>query len=255
MDRCERENRILALDVTDSTNTVLKRMALEGAAAGQVVTAAEQTAGKGRLGRSFHSPKGQGIYLSYLMRPDSISNIAEITCWAAVAARRAVEEAAGVCADIKWVNDLVLSGKKICGILTESVFAPDGSAAVIIGIGINVNGKTEDLPEDIRAKAGFISQFCGGHVTKEIIEAALIAELDKITAKFPNGKSEYLAEYRKFCPIAGRDVAVMKDGGKKGKAIEINDDFSLKIQYSDGTVENVSTGEVSVRGLYGYVPE
>jgi len=251
----ERLKTVLQLEVTESTNAVLKKMALEGAAAGQVVMAKAQTAGRGRLGRSFHSPGGQGVYLSYLLKTHTPpEDTAAVTAWAAVAARRAVKAAAGIRADIKWVNDLVYKSRKICGILAENVFIGNKSH-IIIGVGINAKGAAAELPEDIRDKAGFLSELTGEEVSLPRLEAELIKALDGLREDWPHKKAEYLAEYRAASIAAGKDVLVVGNSEKKGKAIAVNDDFSLKIRYEDGTEEDLSTGEVSVRGLYGYVPE
>ena len=243
-------SNIITLSETDSTNNVLKRMALEGAPSGTVVTADCQTAGKGRLGRSFTSPAGKGIYLSYLMRASaSTEQISTITCWAAVAVSNAIKAACGVTPSIKWVNDLQLNGKKISGILTE--MAGD---AVIIGIGINVNNDPSDFPEQIRDIASSIRYESG--LTEDIdrgpIITSLVAELDKISSSFPHAHEAYLMRYRSLCSTIGSDVTVVPTHdtttpGRPGKAIAIEDDFSIRVLFEDGHEEALFSGEVSVR--------
>ncbi|MEI3506310.1 MAG: biotin--[acetyl-CoA-carboxylase] ligase [Anaerotignum faecicola] len=144
-----RMQTVECLASVDSTNNRLRELALAGAPNGQVVLANEQTQGKGRRGRAFASPQDNGIYLSILFHPDTLpTDIVEITAWTAVATNNAIEEVCGVRAGIKWVNDLVIDRKKICGILTEmSVESESGYIQyLIIGIGINVNGQAEDFP-------------------------------------------------------------------------------------------------------------
>ena len=241
---------IITLAQTDSTNNVLKKMAAEGAPSGTVVTADQQTAGKGRLGRTFASPAGKGIYLSYLMRPETDMNlISTVTCWAAVAVVKAIQTACGVTPSIKWVNDLQLNGKKICGILTE--MAGD---AVIIGIGINVNNSPEDLPEEIRETASSIRREMSldRDISRQAIIDELINELNKVSASFPEAHTEYLETYRSLCTTVGLDVNVVSahnssETPRPGKAVGIGDDFSLRVLFEDGHEESLSSGEVSVR--------
>lgn len=244
-------SNIIALAQTDSTNNVLKRMALNGALPGTVVTADCQTAGKGRLGRSFVSPAGKGIYLSYLMRPDADTElISTITCRAAVAVCNAIESVCGITPSVKWVNDIQINGMKVCGILTEMA-----NDAVIIGIGINVNDSPEDLPEEIRSTASSIRNEINApeEISREDLTNALIKELDKIRLCFPSSHNEYLEAYRKLCSTVGLDVSAVSAHNhtseipRLGKAIAINDDFSLKVLFEDGHEEDLKSGEVSVR--------
>ena len=244
---------IISLAVTDSTNNVLKQMALDGAPAGTVVTADCQTAGKGRLGRSFASPAGKGIYLSYLMRPSSdIELISTITCYAAVAVSNAIYSVCGIKPSIKWVNDLQINGRKICGILTEMT-----GTAVIIGIGINVNDTPEDLPEDIRGIASSIRQEMRleQDIPRQAIIDALIEELNKINVSFPTSHEEYLEAYRSLCSTVGLNVSAVSAHNhtseipRLGRAVGIGDDFSLRVLFEDGHEESLKSGEVSVRRI------
>ena len=255
-----RAGDVTVLDTVDSTNTLLKEMARQGAPAGSVVISDEQTGGKGRRGRSFLSPSGTGIYLSYLMIPKGGREIiSEVTAWTAVAVREAVSEVCGVTCDIKWVNDPLINNHKICGILTElSVVAESGDIDnVIIGIGINVNHKKEDFPEELRDIATSISAECGGKIfARAELAACLIGKLDELVAAWPAGKEEYLDRYREACITTGSKVSVFNlatDTPRTGEALGINDDFALQVRFDDtGEEEAVRSGEVSVRGLYGY---
>lgn len=256
----DRPGEIKVYDTVDSTNTVLKELARQGAPAGSVVMSEEQTGGKGRRGRQFLSPSGTGIYLSYLLIPSTgLKDISEVTAWTAVAVRDALSEVCGVACDIKWVNDLLLNRHKICGILTElSIVGESGDIEnVIIGIGINVNEKTEDFPEELRDIASSISAESDGRsFQRSELAACLIRKLDIMASEWPEGKARYLEEYRSACITNGAKVAVYSaasDTPRTGTAVDINPDFSLQVRFDDtGNEEKVRSGEVSVRGLYGY---
>ena len=245
----ERLKSIICLDTVDSTNNYLKANS-DGAANGTVVIADEQTGGKGRLGRSFSSPAGKGLYLSMLMRPDcSPADTANITAWVAVAARRAVERASGIETDIKWVNDLLLEGRKICGILTEMAVESESGHVdyVVVGIGINVNHDPSDFPEEIRDKAGSLKMYSGSTHKRAVLAAELIKELDKIRDGFPALKEEYLEAYRKYCSSIGAEVIARGKGQeRRGRVIAVNDDFSIKIKFAEGKTEDLNTGEISI---------
>lgn len=249
---------VLFFDSVVSTNNVLKDIASKGAVSGTVVLADHQTGGKGRRGRSFSSPAGAGIYLSYLFRPEAgFDRISDLTSWTAVAVADAVKNACGLDCSIKWVNDLLINRKKICGILTEvSVEGESGFIdTCIIGIGINVNESA--FPDEISDIATSLSIENGG---KKYIRSKLAAEIircmDKLASGWPDS-AYYLERYRGLNITAGSRITayplMMENGrGRTGTAIAVNDDFSLKVRFDDGSTENLKSGEVSVRGLYGY---
>ena len=253
----ERTNSILCLDTVDSTNSYLKNMALSGAQTGQVVIANSQSSGRGRLGRSFTSSEGKGIYMSYLFRPDcSPAEISNITAWTAVAVSRAIDRITGLSCGIKWVNDLVIENKKVCGILTEmSLEAESGRVQhVIIGIGVNVHYKDTDFPEEIRDIAASLSSFSEKEISRSALAAAIIEEIDKMICLWPLALKEYLGEYRERCISTEKEVYLIKNGeNTRAFSEKIDDDFSLIVRYQDGTTDKVSSGEVSVRGIYGYI--
>lgn len=246
-----RMQRVLCLPTVDSTNNRLRELALGGAPTGQIVLANAQTAGRGRRGRAFASPKQQGIYLSVLLRPDSPpADIAEITAWTAVAVNNAIESVCGIRAGIKWVNDLILNRKKICGILTEmSVESESGYVqSVIIGIGINVNGKKEDFPQELQSIATSLAAETGKPVVRARLAAALIRELDRLSLAWQKEKPAYLAAYRQDNITVGREILVLRGTEKiPAYAAAIGDDFSLQVRYADGRFENLSGGEISIR--------
>ncbi len=253
-----RSGDLLVFDSVDSTNNVLKDLASKGAVSGTVVIADQQTGGKGRRGRSFASPSGAGIYLSYLFKPDSgFDKISDLTSWTAVAVSDAITSAYGLDSQIKWVNDLLMNRKKICGILTEVTVEGESGFidTCIIGIGVNVN--EDNFPPEISEIATSISMENGG---KKFVRAELAAEIirsmDKLAANWPCDPY-YIERYRELNITTGSRITAFpqmtENGqGRTGKAVAINDDFSLKVEFDDGSTENLRSGEVSVRGLYGY---
>ncbi|MBO4898289.1 MAG: biotin--[acetyl-CoA-carboxylase] ligase [Clostridia bacterium] len=252
----ERMGNVLCLEKVNSTNIYLKEIAAEGADAGQVVLADEQSAGRGRLGRRFLSPKGSGLYISYLMRPSvEAPESVSLTAHAAVAVARAIKTVCGADCGIKWVNDLTLNKKKICGILTElSVEAETGRIQnIVVGIGINVNEKKGSFPAEIKDIATSLYSETGKKVSRAHLAAEVIKELDVLAERNFKDMEAYLSDYRKMSVTIGKDIKVIKgDEVKAGKAVKINDDYTLKVEYDDGTKENLMAGEVSVRGLYDY---
>ncbi|MHC1694451.1 MAG: biotin--[acetyl-CoA-carboxylase] ligase [Eubacteriales bacterium] len=252
-----RADKIKCLDKVDSTNTFLKFLSHSGAPDGQVVVAGEQSAGRGRYGRGFSSPGEKGIYMSLLMRPDSLpSETSNITAWVAVAVSDAVEELYGVRPGIKWVNDLVMNGKKLCGILTEiSVEGESGHVQhVIVGIGININNSVGDFPEELRDKATSLLEQTGHRVPRAKLICEVIKRLDILRSRWPDGKQHYLDAYRRDCISTGMEVCLIRGGTEtRGYAEDIDEYFNFVIRYPDGRRESVSSGEVSVRGIYGYV--
>ena len=258
----ERMDRITVLPVVDSTNTYCKDLARKGAPSGTVVISDCQTGGKGRRGRSFLSPSGVGLYFSYLMRPDSgIERISEITCWTAVAVCEAIRDCYGLDSEIKWVNDILMNRMKICGILTEASFEAESGTvdSLVIGIGINVNEKRSDFPEGLESIASSISIENGGKTfMRSELAAALIKRLDALASSWPGSHDDYLDSYRSHCITTGNRIAAYttvagESEARTGEAVSIGSDFSLEVRF-DGCDEitSLKSGEVSVRGLYGY---
>ncbi len=249
-----RTDTVLCLDTVDSTNNKLKELARAGAPDGQVVIADGQTCGRGRSGRSFLSPKGKGIYMSVLYRlACPPSDAVTVTAWTAVAVCGALKSVCGVEPKIKWVNDVVLNGKKLCGILTEMLVLPGSRTAdVIIGVGVNT-GET-DFPEELRDKATSAAMETEKSFTRARLAAELINALDKMRGGWPDEGESYLKQYTKLCMTVGRRIAVVNGSEPRaGIAVRVNADFSLRVAFDGGEERDISSGEVSVRGLYGYV--
>lgn len=241
------------MDETDSTNDRLKALARQGAPHGTTVIAGYQTAGKGRLGRSFHSPAGMGLYMSILLRlPCPPDMLMHLTCAAAVAACNAVETAAGIRPGIKWTNDLVIGSKKLGGILTELVTDKDGTCA-IVGIGINCAHAPEDFPQEIASMACSLAM-AGANCSAAALAAQLLCAVESVSRVLLTGKKDLMAQYENDCITVGQDVCILRGGSvTHAHATGIGQDGQLLVVYPDGHHDEVCFGEVSVRGMYGYV--
>ena len=248
---------LLCLEVIDSTNTECKRRAMAGVREGLVVLAEEQTGGRGRLGRSFQSPKGRGLYLSALLRPRlEPEQVRDFTAWVAVAVCDGIQAACGLRPQIKWTNDIVLNGKKLVGILTELGLESEVHALeyLVTGIGVNVNHAPEDFSPEIRDMAVSLAQALGRPVRRAELAAQIIRALDRMYAGFPQNKAEYLEKYRAGCITPGNQVQLITPAARREAfAVAIDDEFRLVVELPDGSREALSAGEVSVRGMYGYV--
>lgn len=245
-------------DEIDSTNTYAKQIALTDAPDGTVVVANCQTAGRGRMDRSFQSPRDKGIYLTVLLRPDlPPERLAPVTALAGVAVCAAVERVCGVRPGLKWPNDPVLGNRKLCGILTElSLEAETGRVQyLVLGIGVNVLQMREDFSPEVAAMATSLTMELGRPVSRPVLTAALIEELDQMyTALRTGGLSNWLAAYRRDCVNLGKAVQIIGPAGRETvTAVGIDQDFGLVVRKADHTEKTVRSGEVSVRGLYGYV--
>lgn len=250
----QRMKTLVCLESVDSTNNHLRGLALAGAPEGQVVLANEQSSGRGRRGREFLSQKGRGIYLSMLFRPDSLpADTAEITAWAAVAVSSAIEAVYGVTPGIKWVNDLVLGRRKVCGILTEmSVESESGFVQyLLIGVGINVAQHPGDFPEELSGIASSLSMETGLDISRAKLAAEVIQRLDALRTLWPRNREDYLKAYRSRDITAGKEITVIRGNIRQdATALAISDRFGLEVRYRDGSRETLSSGEVSISGLY-----
>lgn len=234
-----------------STNDHLRAMAYEGAPQGQVVISDCQTKGKGRQGRSFSSPSGAGVYFSYLFRPQTLpADTAEITAWAAVTVHEAIRSVCDFESEIKWINDLVVGEKKLCGILTElAVEAESGRVEfVIIGVGINCNETTDEFDLEIRERATSLFLQTGSKVNRGHLAAELVKHFDRMDGDWPAKHDWYLERYRRWCNTTGRSVRILR--GQEAEVVYaegIDDGFGLVVRRNDGTVKVLNSGEVSTR--------
>lgn len=243
--------RALRLDVrgtVTSTNTIAKELAVAGAAEGTVVIVTEQTAGRGRMGRSFYSPNSTGLYLSLILRPKlDLNDSLKITSSAAVAVAKAIETVSNNEVRIKWVNDLFMQGKKVCGILTEASLNVEngGLEYAVVGIGINVC--TRDFPDEIKDIAGSIfTEKPNNKPITSLLAAEVLNNLSDSMDKLTD--HSYLDEYKKRSFLIGKEIYVIKGHDTlEAKAIDIDDKARLLVEYPDGKKEALSSGEVSVR--------
>ncbi len=235
---------ITAVGVTGSTNDDLKHAAASGAPEGTVLIAGAQTAGKGRLGRSFYSPDEAGLYMSVLLRPKTAAEAAlAVTTAAGAAVSEAIDELCGVSSGIKWVNDIYIGGRKVCGILAESVISPDGSVdCTVLGIGINVADR--GFHGEIRGKAGAISADIS---LRPVLAAKVLTRFFRYYDLFP--AKTYMDEYRKRSVLPGETVEYELDGVRHTAVVEGIDDEARLIVRSDGVAATLSSGEVSVKKI------
>ena len=254
---CPWQDSLLWFETIDSTNTRAKELAAQGAPAGTVLIADHQTGGRGRRGRSFHSPAGTGIYMSVILRPNCApTELMHLTCAAAVAACDSVETSCGIRPGIKWTNDLVYGQRKLAGILTELGLSPRGTVDyAIIGIGINCCQEITDFPEDIRSIAGSLHTVTGQIIDRAKVAAALLDAFRRMDDRLLTDKEAIMAQYRTDCITLNRQISVVTADGsvRHGLALDIDAEGALLVRFDDGTENRVNSGEVSVRGMYGYV--
>lgn len=234
-----------------STNTIAKELAAGGAPEGTVIIAREQTEGRGRMGRTFYSPSTTGIYFSLILRPKlSIEDSLRITTACAVAVSKAIETIAGVEAKIKWVNDIFIDDKKVCGILTEASlnFESGGLEYAVVGIGLNI--VTQDFPEELKSIAGAIFK---DKPKDTPVSSILVAEiLNNIASTMDRLMDEnHLDEYRNRSFLIGKQILVLRGNNAiPAKAIAIDEKARLVVEYEDKSIEPLSSGEVSIRPQY-----
>lgn len=236
-------------ECVDSTNTRMKAMA-EKLPSWAVLVAERQTAGRGRMTRSFFSPPHCGLYVSMLIRPAlTAEDVLLFTPAAAVAAADAIEEVCGISVGIKWVNDLLLCGRKVGGILTESTLTGEGRpTAVIVGIGINVYPPKGGYPQDLTSIVTPLLTHRSGEDIRPRLCAALLCRCSEIFSRLP--KTDFLEEYRRRSLVLGHELTLIP-GGERVYAEAIDDRCRLVVRGEDGICRAVSTGEFSIRAVGG----
>ncbi len=248
---------IISFDSVDSTNIVAKERAAKGCMEGTVIIADEQTGGKGRLGRSWVSPSKKGIWMSIVLRPVMTPTKAPlITSMAAVAVTQAIANITGLKPTIKWPNDILIDGKKVCGILTEMQGDMDTIQYIVVGIGINVNLDMDDIPDELKDKATSLKIETGSFICRVAMVKALLRELENIYLNYiDTGDSKGIIDYivDHSATIGNRVKVIGVNTHLEGMAIGLSDNGALLVMLDDGRIEKVMSGDVSVRGMDGYV--
>lgn len=242
-------------DETDSTNVRARQLAEEGAPHGTLVTADSQTAGKGRRGRSWIAPRGQGIWMSLVLRPDIEPQSASmLTLVAALAVSDGIKNSTGLDVSIKWPNDIVCRGRKLCGILTEMSTEGDWIRYCVVGMGINVD--MEAFPEELKDKATSLCMELKAPVRRSPVICACMETFEYYYGIFikTGDLSALVDAYNSRSANLGRTVTVLDPKGEyRGEALGIDSQGSLLVKCIGGEIRSVISGEVSVRGIYGYV--
>lgn len=248
------EQRVRRYVEVDSTNAVATRLAEDGAPEGTCVVAETQSAGRGRLGRRWHSPPG-GLWLSVVLRPKiAPENTGKLSLVAGVAATQAIRQAAKLSAMTKWPNDVVVAGKKVCGVLVEGRWRGGASDFLVAGFGINVAVDLATLPLDVRATAGSLLGPHDPHAPalREALLASLLEKLETLYREFLSGGfSGILEKARLYSDTLGRQVVATGSGESiHGVAVDIDSEAALVVRTPSGDVRVVS-GEVSIRSANG----
>ena len=246
---------VIYFEETDSTNVQAKALGQAGASHGTLIIAEQQSAGRGRRGRSWESPAGSSIYTTLLLRPEFEPVKAPmLTLVMAVSVADGIREATGLETSIKWPNDIVLNGKKICGILTEMSTEINHINYVVIGVGINVNQET--FPVELEQTATSLKNESGKTFSRAEIIASIMEKFEKYYKIFLekedlSGIQEF---YNSILINRGREVRILEPGNEYNAfAVGINETGELLVDTADGVRKNIYAGEVSVRGIYGYV--
>ncbi len=240
-------------DSLASTNTKAAQLARQGAVQGTAVVAGHQTQGRGRMGRSFSSPPGMGVYLSVILRPHCPpEELLHLTCAVGVAACNAVEAVCGLRPGLKWPNDLVLGGKKLGGILTELALEKGAVQYAIVGIGINCRQQKEDFPPELQEIAASLAM-AGRDISCKALANALVNALRQMNELLLSGRAALMERYRADCITPGQQVLLVQgDTARCAAALGIDDRGGLVVRLPDGSVETITSGEASIRGMYGY---
>jgi len=238
------------LETVVSTQEEAKKLAEEGAEEGTAVIAEEQTGGRGRMGRKWHSPRGKGVWMSVILRPKlPLLSTPQLTLLAGVAVCRAIRKASGVEAGIKWPNDLLVSGRKVCGILLESCMSDGQLQYCIAGIGIDANLEEDDYPDFIKGIGTSLWIERGGiPVDRTELAVAVLAELELLyTLYLDQGFRPIGMLWESLSVTLGRKVALSTAQGRsEGKAVGLDNDGGLMLENDNGEIFSVCSGEIEM---------
>ncbi len=245
-------DKIVVHKTLSSTNQTAKLYALDGAEHGTVILSESQTSGRGRLGRSFFSPANTGIYMSIILRPKlAVADSVLITTAVSVAICNAIDTVTGIHAQIKWVNDIFVNNKKVCGILTEAVtdFESGNVEFIVIGIGLNFNTAISDFPTEIQDIAGSLYNKKPNVISRNQLIAEIINQVYDVCNNLDEKK--YLIEYKKRSLIVGKEIEVIHLNNNSDKktfavAIDIDDNGCLIVRNQDGSLSTLNSGEVQI---------
>ena len=241
--------RLVCFRETESTNMVAFRMAEEGAEEGTVVIAEAQHLGKGRMGRRWESPAGVNLYCSMILRPPILPmQAAQLTFLSAVAVARTIAETTPLHPEIKWPNDVLVKGGKVAGLLNEMSAETEKVNFVVLGIGININMRRDQFPDDLRHPATSLALEAGGDVNRLEFTRALLATLDDIYDAYLNrGYGVIRDEWLSRCTMNGREVKVtFQNSSQFGMVVGIDEDGALLLRLHDGRIERVLAGDVTI---------
>ena len=243
------EKSILQYESVTSTNLILQEMAAQGAPEGTVIFADSQSGGMGRLGRSFHSPAGAGIYMSVLLRPmRKAEELMHLTCAVAVAVHKAIETAAGLQVGIKWVNDLIYQDRKLAGILTKLKVDQNTGLVdwAIVGIGINCSPAA--FPPELENIVTSLENIAGKTIDRDALAAELVRRLEEMRQTLFADKARVMAYYRKHCAVMGEKVWLIRGDDRTGATVlDVDENGGLVVKGEDGAVRIVNSGEISLR--------
>ncbi len=239
--------KIQFLSEVASTNTLAMEMAADGAPEGTIVIAETQTGGKGRLGRKWISPKGN-LYLSVVLRPDiPMQKAPLITLTGAVAVASAIRTTCGLAAGIKWPNDILISGKKVSGLLTEMSAEQDRIRHIVLGIGVDVNMEMVELPPEVRSLTTTLAAEAGAKINRNALLQQVLRDLERWYQKFLENGADVLEEWNKLNTTVGNRITVSGAGDTiEGLAQEIDSDGRLIVRLDDGTIRAVAAGDVTL---------
>lgn len=249
-------NKIIHFHSIDSTNKKAKELASLGEGNGTIIISEEQTGGKGRLGRSWVSPKYKGIWLSIILTPDiEPLEVPKITQIAAASVCNAIREI-GAKGFIKWPNDIIVDSKKVCGILTEMSGELNRVNYVVVGIGINANLENEDFSDDIKNTATSLKLHLNKGICRKSLAAKVLNNFEELYDNFLLNLniSKSLDVCRKYSIVLGREVRIINRNEEYiAKAVDIDEQGRLIVENKDGSISPIISGEISIRGLHGYI--